>query len=157
MSADALNPPPLTPYLTVDNADSAIAFYKRAFGAKELARHAAPDGKKLMHAALDINGSLVMLCDDFPEYRGGKAGHPNALGGSGVTLHLDLPDVDAAFKKAVEAGASVTMPLADQFWGDRYGQLKDPFGHQWSLATRKRQPSPEELEAGAKASFGKKP
>src|ERR1700742_4787456 len=101
------NPAPVTAYLTVADASAAIAFYARAFGAKELARHATPDGKKLMHAALDINGGTLMLCDDFPEMNGGKRRDPQALGGSPVTLPLDLPNVDAVFARAVEAGATV--------------------------------------------------
>jgi PhnB protein len=147
--------PPLTPYLVVDDANAAIEFYQRAFGAELHAKHPTPDGKKVMHAALTINGGLFMICDDFPEMRGGKSCTPKGLGGTAVTLHLDLKDVDAAFDRAVKAGATVTMPLADQFWGDRYGQVLDPFGHEWSLATRKQQPSDAELKAGAEKAFGK--
>ena len=147
-------PPPLSPYLTVANASAAIEFYERAFGAKLVARHDTPDGKKIMHAALALsNGGTFMLCDDFPEMSGGKARDPNTLGNSPVTLHLDLPDVDTVWKLAVDAGAQVTMPLADMFWGDRYGQLVDPFGHRWSLATRKKQASEPELRAGAEKHF----
>jgi PhnB protein len=146
-------PPPVSPYLTVDNADAAIAFYQKAFGAKLVHRQGAPDGKKVIHAALLINGGLLMLCDDFPEMRGGAKGTPTALGGSPVTIHLDLPDVDATFARAVEAGAKVTMPLADQFWGDRYGAIVDPFGHRWSLATRKRQVTQAELDRAATEHF----
>jgi PhnB protein len=149
--------PPLTPYLTVDDANAAIAFYQRAFGAELHAKHPAPDGKKLMHAALTIRGALLMLCDDFPEMRGGVRQSPKALGGSPVTLHLDVEDVDAAFERATQAGATVTMPLADQFWGDRYGKLRDPFGHEWSLATRKRATSEAEVTAGARQYFAKTP
>ena len=147
--------PPLTPYLVVDDADAAIDFYQRAFGAELHVKHATPDGKKIMHAALTINGGLFMICDDFPELRGGKSRTPKGLGGTPVTLHLDLKDVDTAFQRAVKAGATVSMPLADQFWGDRYGQVLDPFGHEWSLATRKQQPSESELKAGAEKAFGK--
>jgi PhnB protein len=133
---------PLTPYLTVSDAGGAIEFYSRAFGAKVVNKQGTKDGTKLMHVAMVLpNGGLLMFADDFPEMRGGKSSTPEALGGSPVTLHLDLPDVDATWKQATEAGAEVTMPLADQFWGDRYGQLRDPFGHQWSLATRKAAPS----------------
>jgi PhnB protein len=149
-------PPPVSPYLTVDNAGAAIAFYQKAFGAKVAARQDTPDGKKVIHAALLINGGLVMLCDDFPEMRGGAKGTPSALGGSPVTLHLDLPDVDATFARAVDAGATVTMPLADQFWGDRYGGLIDPFGHRWSLATRKRKVTQADLDRGATEHFSPK-
>jgi PhnB protein len=149
--------PPLTPYLVVDDANQAIAFYQNAFGAELHAKHATPDGKKLIHAALTINGALLMLCDDFAEMRGGKSHTPTALGGSPVTLHLDVKDVDAVFERAVKAGAIVTMPVADQFWGDRYGQVRDPYGHQWSIATRKRKATEADIKAGAEQHFGKAP
>jgi PhnB protein len=147
-------PPPVTPHLIVDGAAAAIDFYVRAFGAVEVTRQPTPDGKKLIHAAVSINGGLVLLCDDFPEMAGGKSRTPQALGGSPVTIHLDLPDVDAVWARAVEVGATVVMPLADMFWGDRYGKLRDPFGHEWSLATRKRETSREERDAGAREHFG---
>ncbi|XXV34302.1 glyoxalase/bleomycin resistance/extradiol dioxygenase family protein [Sorangium sp. So ce1504] len=118
-----------------------------------VAEQPTPDGKKLIHAALLVNGSLVMLSDDFPEQCGGVSRTPKAFGGTAVTLHLDLPDVDATWKRVVEAGASVEMPLADMFWGDRYGIVTDPFGHRWSLATRKKAATQEELDAGAKKHF----
>lgn len=126
--------PPVAPYLCVSDAAAAIAFYERAFGAKTLSLHHAKDGKKITHASLDINGGIVMLSDDFPEYSGTSRA-PQAFGGSPVTIHLCLPDVDATWKAAVDAGATVVMPLADQYWGDRYGQLRDPSGHSWSLST----------------------
>ena len=122
----------VTAHLTIrDNrAAEAVAFYKAAFGATSaMDPHLADDGKRVMHAHLLINGGHVMLNDDFPEYRGGQA----ADAPSGVTLHLQVADADAAWARAVEAGATVTMPLADQFWGDRYGQVQDPFGHRWSI------------------------
>ena len=125
----------LAPHLVVDDASKAIDFYTKAFGAVELSRHAAQDGKRLMHASLRINGAIVMLNDDFPEMCGGKSMTPKALGGSPVTIHLQVPEVDALWKQAVAAGATIQMPLADQFWGDRYGILVDPFGHSWSLGT----------------------
>ncbi len=136
--------PAVTPHLVVDDAAAAIDFYVRAFGATELGRVPGPDGR-LVHAALTINGSTVMLNDDFPEYNDGKAQNPNALGGSPVTIHLTVTDVEAKFAKAVEAGAQVVMPLEDQFWGDRYGMVRDPFGHQWSLGQPVREVSPEEI------------
>ncbi|MCW4351722.1 VOC family protein [Hoyosella sp. YIM 151337] len=126
--------PPVAPHLIVKGAAEAIDFYKAAFGAVELHRMPSEDGR-LMHAAVTINGGLVMLMDDFPEYGDGKGSTPEALGGSPVVLHLDVADVDAAWKRAVNAGATVIMELADQFWGDRYGQVRDPFGHVWSLAS----------------------
>lgn len=150
---DRPTPPPLTPYLTVSDAVAAIDFYVRAFGAKERERQTTPDGKKVVHAALEINGGLLMLCDDFPEFTG-QSRTPQTLGGSPVTIHLDLADVDPVFEAAVSAGATVTMPLADQFWGDRYGKLRDPFGHEWSLSTRKRVPTQAELDAAGKEHFG---
>jgi PhnB protein len=147
-------PPPLAPYLTVDNAKAAIDFYARAFGAVELSRQPTPNGDKLIHAALSFNGGLLMLSDDFPEMAGGMRRTPKALGGTSVTLHLDVPDVDSVWKSAVAAGATVTLPLAEMFWGDRYGKLRDPFGHEWSLATRKQQASQAELDAGTQKHFG---
>ena len=144
---------PLSPHLFVSNAAAAIDFYKKAFNAEELARHPTPDGKRLMHAALRINGAMLLLCDDFPEYCGGKSSTPEAFGGSPVILHLQVADADPVYERAVAAGATVAMPLADQFWGDRYGQIKDPFGHTWSIGARVRKVSEEELEEAAKAQF----
>lgn len=132
----------LTPHIVCEGASDAIAFYRKAFDAQELARLPGPGGK-VMHAAIRIGDSVVMLMDDFPEW--GSLG-PKALKGTPVTLHLYVEDVDAAIKQAVAAGAQVTMPAADMFWGDRYGQLKDPFGHSWSLATHKRDLSVEEIQ-----------
>ena len=126
----------VTPYLTIGGgrANEAVDFYKRAFDAEELGRHPAEDGRRLMHAHLRVNGADLMLSDDFPEYHGGG----EAASPSGVTLHLAVEDADQAWSRAVGAGAEVTMPLADQFWGDRYGQLRDPFGHSWSIASKVR-------------------
>lgn len=125
---------PVTPHLVVNGAAEAIDFYTKAFGAEEVQRVPGEDGR-LMHAAITINGDMVMLMDDFPEMRDGKRSDPQALGGTPVLLHLEVPDVDATWQRAVAAGATVVMPLEDQFWGDRYGQLADPFGHVWSLAS----------------------
>jgi PhnB protein len=125
----------VAPHLIVDDAHKAIDFYSKAFGAVEVGRHMAQDGKRIMHASLRINNSILMLCDDFPEMHGGKGRSAKALGGTPVTIHLQVPDVDALWKQAVAAGATVEFPLADQFWGDRYGCLLDPFGHSWSLGT----------------------
>ena len=109
--------------------DEAVKFYERAFGAREETRHLADDGKRLMHAHLTINGGALLLNDDFPEFRGGA----EAAAPAGTTLHLQVPDADAVWHKAVAAGATVRMPLENQFWGDRYGQLDDPFGFTWSI------------------------
>jgi PhnB protein len=132
----------VTPHLICAGAAKAIEFYKEAFGATEQARLPGPDGR-LMHAAVKIGDSQVMLVDEMPEW--GALG-PKALKGSPVTLHLYVEDVDAAVKKAVSAGAKVTMPVADQFWGDRYGKIEDPFGHHWSIATHLRDVGAEEAQ-----------
>ncbi|WP_166906414.1 VOC family protein [Mycobacterium sp. DL440] len=137
--------PAVLPHLVVDDAAAAIDFYVKAFGATELGRVPGPDGRRLIHAALTINGSTVMLNDDFPEYNDGKSTTPKALGGTPVTIHLTVTDVEASFAKAVDAGAEVVMPLEDQFWGDRYGMVRDPFGHQWSLGQPVREVSPDEI------------
>lgn len=132
----------VTPHLICAGAAQAIDFYKKAFGAEEGGRLPGPDGK-LMHAMIRIGGSAVMLVDEMPEW--GALG-PKALKGSPVTIHLYVEDADAFVARAVKAGAKVTMPLADQFWGDRYGKLEDPFGHHWSVATHVRDVSPEEMQ-----------
>jgi uncharacterized glyoxalase superfamily protein PhnB len=133
----------ITPHLVVDGAADAIEFYKKAFGAEELMRMPGPDGK-LGHAMLRIGDSMLMLADEYPQW---ESFGPRSLKGSPVTLHLSVPDVDKAFARALEAGATVRMPLADMFWGDRYGIVEDPFGHRWSLATHIRDVSPEEMAA----------
>jgi PhnB protein len=132
----------VTPHLVCAGAAKAIEFYKHAFGAEECARLPGPDGR-LMHAAVKIGDSHVMLVDEMPEW--GALG-PKALKGSPVTIHLYVDDVDAVVARAVKAGAKVTMPVADQFWGDRYGKLEDPFGHHWSVATHVRDVSMEEAQ-----------
>jgi PhnB protein len=141
--------PSLSPHLCVDGAAAAIDFYVKAFDAVELGRVPGPDGK-LMHAALQINGSTVLLNDDFPEYNEGKSSTPTALGGTPVTIHLTVADVDAKFQQALDAGATVVAPLEDQFWGDRYGIVRDPFGHQWSLGQPVREVSMEEIAEATK-------
>jgi PhnB protein len=131
----------LIPHLVCADAAGAIEFYKKAFGAIEEFRLPGPGGK-LMHARLRIGSSALMLVDEWPEM--GALG-PKALKGSAVTIHFYVNDVDAAVARAVAAGAVAMMPVADMFWGDRYGQLRDPFGHLWSLATHLRDLSPEEI------------
>lgn len=121
----------LTPYLIVQDAPQAIEFYKRAFGAEEQQRVPGPDGR-LLHARLKLGDSILMMSEEFPEF--GSKG-PLALGGSPVSLHLYVEDVDKAWARAVGAGCNITMPLEDTFWGDRFGSLRDPFGHLWSLAS----------------------
>lgn len=145
--------PTFTPYIVVSNAAAAIDFYKRAFGAQELVRHSAPGTDKLMHARLVVHGGNLMLCDDFSGSMGGKSETPEALGGCPVTFHLQVDNADDAWKKALAAGAKVKMPLADQFWGDRYGQLTDPFGFHWSIGQTISTPTQSEVEEGAKAAF----
>jgi uncharacterized glyoxalase superfamily protein PhnB len=133
----------VTPHLICKGAAEAINFYGKAFGAVELTRLPGPDGR-LMHALIRIGDSPLMLVDEMPEH--GALG-PLALKGSPVTLHLYVPDTDAAIAQAVAAGAKVTMPPSDMFWGDRYGIVQDPFGHNWSIATHLRDLSPDELKA----------
>jgi PhnB protein len=132
----------LTPHLTVRNAEQALEFYKNAFGAEVLHVAHMPDGK-VMHASLRIGGSMLMLNDEFPDY---GTLSPLSTGGSAVTIHIYTDNVDAAFNRAVSAGAQVKMPLADQFWGDRYGVVADPFGHKWSLGAHIKDMSPEEMQ-----------
>src|SRR5256712_12843385 len=119
----------ITPYLAINGAAAAIDWYKKAFGAKELARQAVPDGK-LMHARIRIGDSIVMLSDTFP----GGTQSPDVLGHSPVSLHIYINNVDNLWQQSVDAGAKVTMPLDNMFWGERYGQLTDPYGHHWSLS-----------------------
>lgn len=139
--------PAIFPHLCVDGAAAAIDFYVKAFDGVEYGRVPGPDGKKLFHAAVGINGTTVMLSDDFPEMNDGKSLAPAALGGSPVTIHLVITDdVDAKFQKAVDAGATVEMPLDDMFWGDRYGVLRDPFGHLWSMGQHVRDVSDDEVK-----------
>ena len=135
----------LSPHLVVAGAADAITFYKKAFGATELMRLEGQDGK-LMHACILINGSSVMLVDENREW---KALSPKTLGGTPVTIHLMVDDVDATHAKAAAAGARVVMPPTDMFWGDRYGVVEDPFGHSWSIATTKKVMTEAEIKAAA--------
>lgn len=132
----------ITPYLVCKNAAEAIAFYTKAFNAVEQIRLPGPDGK-VMHATLKIGDSMLMLTDEWPEH---QMFDPNSLKGTPVTIHLYVPDVDASFRQAVDAGATARVPVTDMFWGDRYGQVQDPFGHKWSLATHTRDLSPDEIQ-----------
>lgn len=139
---------PLTPHLVCNGAADAIAFYKAAFGAEEMMRLPGKDGK-IMHACVLVNGAPVMLVDENPCF---GALSPKALNGTPVTLHVKVADVDAFVNRAVEAGASIVMPVEDMFWGDRYGIVEDPFGHRWGVATPRPVPMSEtELKAAAAA------
>jgi PhnB protein len=145
--------PSFAPYLVVSYAPAAIDFYKKAFGAVELVRHMVPNSDKVMHSHLVIEGSDVMLSDDCSSFMGAKSETPEALGGSPVTFHLHTDNADALWAKAVAAGATEKMPLMNQFWGDRYGQLRDPFGHYWSIGQTISKPTEAEIEEGAKKGF----
>jgi PhnB protein len=139
----------VTPYLAVEDATEAIEYYTKAFDAKERVRMETPDGK-VGHAELEIVDSLVMLSDPFPQ---ASTKPPNELGGTSVSVFMYVEDVDAVVKRAVDAGAMVTMEVADQFWGDRFGSVKDPFGHLWSIATHVEDVPPEEMAERAKAAM----
>ena len=140
----------ITPYIRCRGAGKAIDFYKAAFGAEEVGRMLAPDGHTVMHAEIRIGDSIIMLGDEFPDMH---ALGPQSVGGTTGGLHLYVADVDAAVARAVRAGAKVTMPAADMFWGDRYAKLLDPFGHEWSIATHIEDPTPEQMAERAKAAF----
>jgi len=139
----------LTTYLTIENAAEAIDYYKDVFGAKERIRMEAPDGK-IGHAELEIGDSLLMLSDAFP---GATSRPPTELGGTTAGAFMYVEDVDAVVKRAVESGATITMEIADQFWGDRFGSITDPFGHSWSIATHVEDVPPEEMAERAKAAM----
>lgn len=132
----------VTPHLVCAGASDAIEFYKKAFGATELVRLPGPDGK-IMHACIQIGNARVMLTDEQPKWR--TLG-PKALNGTPVTLHLYVEDADSFAQRAVEAGAKLVMPVTDMFWGDRYGQVEDPFGHHWSIATHVKDMTAEEIK-----------
>ena len=131
----------ITPHLIVRGAGEAIAFYQKAFGAEELVCMRGPDGKGVMHAELKIGDSVFFLADEFP---GAPNASPKKLGGTTVSIHLYVNDVDAWFNRAVAAGAQVAMPLMNMFWGDRFGKVMDPFGHEWSIAQHIEDVTPEE-------------
>ena len=144
---ETVNPIPhgmhtITPHLVCAGASDAMAFYAKAFDAVELSRLPGPGGK-LMHASMRIGDSVFMLVDEAPDW---KSFGPKALNGTPVSLHLYVPDVDASVAQAIAAGATVRMPIADMFWGDRFGMIEDPFGHHWSVATHTRDVTPEEMQ-----------
>jgi PhnB protein len=136
----------ITPYLVVDDGTKAIEFYQRAFGAKERGRMLGPDGK-IAHAEIEIGDSVIMVSDPFPQ---SSTKPPKEVGATTASLFVYSEDVDAAVQKAVDAGATVTMPVEDMFWGDRFGTVQDPFGHQWAIATHKEDVPPEEMAERAK-------
>ncbi len=139
----------LTVHLMVREGTKAVEFYQKALGAKLLHVHNTPDGK-VMHASMQIGDSQFALADEFP---GMSLPAPQTLGGTSVVMNVYVEDVDALFNQAVAAGATARMPLANQFWGDRYGQITDPFGHTWALATHVEDVVPEEMERRANAMF----
>lgn len=139
----------VTPHLVVSDPARAIEFYKKAFGAEETARMPGPDGKSIMHAEIRIGDSAVMLGGEWE----GVCRGPTSLGGTSVTLHLYVKDADASYKRAVDAGATSIMQPMDAFWGDRYGKVRDPFGHEWSLATHIKDLTPKQIQEGAQAFF----
>ncbi|MGI0014318.1 MAG: VOC family protein [Nitrososphaera sp.] len=136
----------VTTSIVVRNAAQAIDYYKKAFGAKELFRMTLPDGNTIMHAEMKIGESVIMMTDEMPQM---KTMSPQSIGGTSTSFYTYVRDVDKVFSQAVAAGATVTMPVMDAFWGDRMGQLMDPFGHLWSLATRKRNLSKKEMNSAA--------
>lgn len=133
----------VTPMLVLKDCAKAIEFYKKAFGAEELSRMPAPDGK-IMHAAIKIGNAILMMNDEFPQFCDTMAS-PQTIGKTHATMHLYVEDADQAFQRAVDAGAKIEMPLSDMFWGDRYGKLIDPFGQSWSVATHKEDLTPDEM------------
>lgn len=139
----------VTPYLIISNTEKAIEFYKEAFGAEESERLETPDGK-VMHAEIKIGDSQIMMCDENPAW---DALSPLTTGGSPVSIVLYVENVDVVVNRAVAAGATVQMPVADQFWGDRMGTVRDPFGHKWSIATHTEDVTPEEIQKRSKAMF----
>ncbi len=141
----------ITPHMVISDTGKAIEFYKKAFGAEELFRMPGPGGQGVMHAEIKIGDSVVMMCDEMPQAGRWKA--PESLNGTSVCLHIYVADVDKAFQRAIDAGATATMPVMDTFWGDRYGKLTDPFGHEWSIATHKLDLTPEEITKGAEECF----
>jgi PhnB protein len=141
----------ITPHMVVRDAEQAIDFYKKAFGAEEMVRMPGPDGKGVMHAELQIGDSRFMMCGEWPGME--HLGSPQTKKCTTVCLHLYVNDADAVFKKAVDAGAKPTMPMMDTFWGDRYGKVTDPYGHEWGIATHKKDLTPEQINKGAEEWF----
>ncbi len=143
----------VAPHLTVSNASAAIDFYCKALGATELDRNIEPNSGRITFARLSRFGTPLLLNDDFPEYMNGERRTPEAIGGSPIRLHLEVPDAIEAWDRAMAAGGIPTMPLKDQFWGQRYGQFRDPFGQLWSIGQTPGHVTQEELVPGAEASM----
>ena len=139
----------ITPQIIVSDGAEAIEFYKKALGAQEIGRFMSPDGETVMHAELKIGNSRLMLGSEHPP----QCLSPKSRGGTSVSLYLYIENADAAFDRAVKAGCAVKMPMSDQFWGDRFGQVEDPFGHQWGFATHKEDLTHYQIAAKAKAFF----
>jgi len=137
----------VTPSLVVDGGEKAIEFYQKTLGAELIDKSAGEDGK-IMHAQMKIGNAMIMLNDEFPDW--GSVG-PKKIGGSAVTMHVYVPDANAVWEEVVASGAEITMPMADQFWGDRYGTFVDPFGHKWGIAQRIENPTDEEVQERMKA------
>lgn len=140
----------ITASLIVKDAVNAIEFYKKAFGAQELYRFLGPDGKTIMHTELKIGNSRIMLSEEAPQM---NCRSPQSLGGTGIHIYMYVDDADTTFNKAVTAGAKPTMPIADMFWGDRFGTIEDPFGHVWGIATHKKDMSTEEINKAGQEFF----
>ena len=141
----------VTPHLVIKDCAKAIEFYKKGLGAQEIYKSKMPDGR-IMHAMIQMGNSFVMMADEFPDM--GAVG-PQTLGGTTTVLHIYTDDADKLFKQAIDAGATPIMPVNDMFWGDRYGQIQDPYGHRWAIATHTKDVSPEEMETAAKEMFSK--
>lgn len=135
----------LSPHIMVRDAGNAIEFYKKAFGAEEIVRMPGPDGKTVMHAELKFGDSTMMMCQEMPGMECSSVS-PQTAGKTTAVLHLYVDNVDALYDRAVKAGAKSIMPVTDMFWGDRYGQVSDPFGHVWSIATHKHDYTPEQIK-----------
>ena len=144
----------LSPHIMVRDADKAIEFYKKAFGAEEIVRMPGPDGKTVMHAELKLGDSRMMMCQEMPGMECSSAS-PQTTGKTTAVLHLYVENADALFDRAVKAGAKPIMPISDMFWGDRYGQVSDPFGHVWSIATHKQDYTPEQMKKNMGEFFAK--
>jgi PhnB protein len=139
----------LTPHIVVTDGAAALEFYKKAFGAEERFRLTTPGGTSVMHAQMKVGDSVLMIGGEFPP----NVLSPKSRGGTSTYLHCYLADADAAFARAVNAGCKIIMPISDTFWGDRYGVVEDPFGHQWSLATRQQDLTHDQLAANARKFF----